>query len=76
MWSITGQDETEVLFKITCPSGAVVDIIIEARLYEANDAVAGGDAPTGATPGVLYGNYLDGLTSGLLTPQNGNVPLP
>jgi hypothetical protein len=74
-WSLTGSNETEVLFKLVYPSYAVVDIIISARLFELETPVAG-DAPAGATAGTLYENFLDGITSGMLTPLNGGLVLP
>jgi hypothetical protein len=57
----------EVLFALTVPANTVIDVRMDLRLVEA-EAPTAGDVPTGATLGQLYGNYLDGLSSGKLTP--------
>jgi hypothetical protein len=73
-WSISGFLETDVLFVLTAPPNSIVDVTLEVRLVE-SEAPVSGDIPAGATVGQLYGNYLDGLASGLLSPL-GYVALP
>jgi len=74
-WSITGQNESEILFNLTFPTNTIVDIEFDARLFE-TEAVAAGDVPAGASAGKLYANYLDGLSGNLLVPLVGNTTLP
>lgn len=71
-WSISGSDETDTLFAITCGAGSVVDVHLVAKLpdFEAGTL---GDAPTGASTGTLYFNYLDGISSAGITPIGGSV---
>jgi len=75
-WCISGTStESEILFYVTVPAVAsVVDVVVSFRLYGLDDTASGGDAPAGAVAGTLYGNYLDGLSSGHLSPLN-NVPV-
>jgi hypothetical protein len=73
-WSISGFLETDVLFNLTAPPNSVIDVTVEIRFVEA-EAPTAGDVPAGAIIGQLYGNYLDGLASGLLAPA-GYVALP
>lgn len=76
-WSISGSNENEVLFYITAPQYAVVDVVIQMRLQDDDGAVAGQNG-TGAasTVGVIYCNYLDGFTNKELQPTMGNPTLP
>jgi hypothetical protein len=55
-------------------ANSVIDITLELRFVETESPTAG-DVPTGATIGQLYGDYLDGLTSGKLAPE-GYIALP
>lgn len=67
-WSTSGVNESEDLFLITLPVGGVVDVFLLCSLFD-NEAPVAGDAPTGATAGKQYGNYLDGLSGGTLLPE-------
>jgi hypothetical protein len=66
-WSMSGQDEGDPLFALTFPADTIIDIEVDVRLVE-NEAPTAGEIPAGATIGKLYGSYLDGLASGLLSP--------
>jgi hypothetical protein len=66
-WSISGQLESDVLFALTFPANTIVDVTVSARLVEQESPTAG-DIPAGASLGQLYGDYLDGITSSILSP--------
>jgi hypothetical protein len=67
-WSMSGSNEADPLFTLVLPADSVIDVICDVRLVELEAATAVTAEPTGATAGTIYGNYLDGLTSGKLTP--------
>lgn len=73
-WSMSGQNEADNLFGLSLPADSVVDVTLELRLVE-TEAPTAGDVPAGAALGQLYGDYLDGLSSGKLAPV-GYTPLP
>lgn len=73
-WSMNGNQETDPLFTLGLPSNSTIDIAVELRLVEGEGPTAG-DIPAGASVGQLYGDYLDGLASGKLTPV-GYIALP
>jgi len=73
-WSISGQQESDDLFTLTLPVNSTVDVTLAVRIVE-QDGPTAGDVPAGATVGRIYGDYLDGLTSGKLTPV-GYIALP
>jgi len=66
-WSMSGNQETDVLFELTFPIDTIVDVMVEIRLVE-NESPVAGDIPVGASLGQIYGDYLDGIASGLLAP--------
>jgi hypothetical protein len=73
-WSMSGQQEADDLFVLVIPVNTTIDVTMALRFVE-NEAPTEGDAPTGATVGRLYGDYLDGLVSGMLAPV-GYIALP
>jgi hypothetical protein len=73
-WSITGMSESDVLFLLSLPANSVIDVVADVRQIE-NEGPTAGDVPAGATVGAIYGDYLDGLVSGKLSPV-GLSPLP
>jgi len=76
-WSISGSNESEVLFNITAPIGAVVDVSLSLRLADDEAAVQGEDGTAaGSIAGRVYFNYLDGFVSKMLTPVGGVRVLP
>jgi len=76
-WSIYNQNEAEVLFEVTAPQGAIIDIVVNFKLQDDEGAMAA-PAGTGAgsTVGVIYAGYLDGFASKQLSPISGNPTLP
>jgi hypothetical protein len=64
---MSGFSETDVLFNLTLPVNSVIDITVDMRMVEQENPVAG-DIPAGAALGQVYGDYLDGIASGGLTP--------
>jgi len=66
-WSLSGQQETDNLMVLIFPADTIVDVSVQVRMVEQENPTAG-DVPVGASLGKLYGNYLDGLASGLLAP--------
>jgi len=73
-WSISGTSEADVIFKLFVSANTIIDVTMELRLVEQEAPVAG-EVPAGAVLGQVYGNYLDGLASGQLTPL-GFSPVP
>lgn len=71
-WSLSGNQETDPLFNMSYPANTYVDVIADLRFVEQEGPTAG-DVPAGAVLGTLYGNYLDGITTGLLAPVGYNV---
>jgi hypothetical protein len=71
---MSGNQEADVLFNLILVANTVIDIMVEIRQVE-NEAPTAGDVPAGAVLGQLYGGYLDGITSGSLTPV-GYTPVP
>jgi len=71
---MNGSQETDDLFSVTTYNGSIIDLSVEVRLVE-SEAPTAGDVPAGATLGQIYGDYLDGIASGLLAPV-GLVVLP
>jgi len=69
-WSISGTNETEILLYITAPSGAVVDLRVNARVID-HEAATAAEAPAGGVLGQVVYNYLDGKASGKLQPSGG-----
>jgi len=77
LWSTNGQDENEVLFSISCPQYAIVDVTIVFRMIDSEGAIAG-ESGTGAgsVAGRIYLNYLDGFASKILAPISNGLTLP
>lgn len=73
-WSISGGSETDVLFKLYLMANSVIDVTCDCRNVD-DEAPTAGDVPAAASIGQLYGDYLDGLTSGKLLPV-GYIVLP
>jgi hypothetical protein len=73
-WSMSGQLESDPLFTMVLPANCVIDVSTEVRTVEQETPFAG-DIPAGATVGQFYGDYLDGITSGMLAPV-GLVTIP
>ncbi len=76
-WSISGSNESETLFKITCPTGSIIDVSLTCRLIDDESATAAENG-TGAasTVGTIYWNYLDGFASKAFAPVGGVTVLP
>jgi hypothetical protein len=66
-WCMSGFNETDDLFTLILPVDCVIDVTLDIRMVE-QEAPTQGDSGTGLTLGQLYGDYLDGVTSGKLTP--------
>jgi len=66
-WSMSGSLETDQLFSLILPANTIVDVTVDMRLVE-QEAPTAGDIPIGATPGTLYGNFLDGNVTAVLSP--------
>lgn len=66
-WSMSGQNETDDLFVLVLPVDCIIDVTVEVRVVE-TEAPTQGDNGTGLTLGQLYGDYLDGVASGKLSP--------
>lgn len=66
-WSMSGFNESDSLFTMVLPADCVIEVILDVRLVEQESPTLG-DPVTGATPGQLYGDYLDGSSSGKLAP--------
>jgi hypothetical protein len=73
-WSLSGTLETDPLFTIVVPTNSIIDVQVSVREID-TESPTGADVPAGATVGQVYGDYLDGLTSGKLAPV-GYTPLP
>jgi len=71
-WCLSGQQENDLLFELVLPANCVIDVTVELRFVEA-EAPTAGDVPAGAVLGTLYGDYLDGIGSGKLSPVGYNV---
>lgn len=71
-WSMSGSQETDVLFTIAVPANSVLDVIVEIRTVEQEAPVAG-DIPVGAVLGTTYGNYLDGIAGAAWAPVGWTV---
>lgn len=75
-WSISGQNESEVLMLITCPSASIIDVTVDIRLADNESAVSFAQA-TLASGQVGYGR-LDGTgtnaSSGVLPASGGVSP--
>jgi len=79
-WSMTGSNQTEVVFAIICPSGSVVDVDYSFRLQDTLFGAPLGAAVTlvGATVGTMYVSYLDFIAQGtmaVMTPTGENYIL-
>lgn len=76
-WSISGSNETENLFTISCPMYTTIDIACSVRLAD-NEAAVAAESGTaaGATVGRVYWNYLDGFASKQCAPRGGVTILP
>jgi len=72
-WTVSGSNETEILFYIKMSQYSTVDVHLTCHLSD-NETATTGDVPIGATLGTFYFNYLDGISSGHLAPV-GNVNL-
>jgi hypothetical protein len=76
-WSISGQNETEVLLVLTIPAGSIIDLDLSIRLADNEAAVlAESGTAAAATAGEVYWNYLDGFASKKLMPAGGVTVLP
>jgi len=73
-WSINGMNESDQMFELFIAANSVVDVTLELRMLE-NESPTAGDIPAGAALGQQYGDYLDGLASGKLSPL-GFIVLP
>jgi len=66
-WSITGSNESEVLFEIEVPAGTIIDVKAAIRFID-DEAGVSAEAGAAATLGTVYYNYLDGFASKKLAP--------
>jgi len=63
-WSLTGSNESEVLFTLVAtPSGCVIDVFLDIILFDGESSVTITTTASGTT-GQLYMGYLDGPISG------------
>jgi hypothetical protein len=78
LWSINQQNEAEVVFRISAPAGAIVDLQLKIRFQDNEGAQTAENGTGGAsTVGVIYLNYMDGFTSKLFIPYDmANPTLP
>ncbi len=60
-WSITGQNESEILMNITAPTGAVIDVWVSSVLFDGETPVLIATTAALYTVGQLYAGYLDGV---------------
>lgn len=76
-WSISGNNETEVLFKVSGPVGTIIDVDCSIRFADDEAAVQGENGTAlGSLAGTVYWNYLDGFASKKLIPTGGVTVLP
>jgi len=76
-WSISGTSETDVLCKLSGPTGTIVDVDLSLRFADDEAAVAGeSGTAAGSIAGTVYWNYLDGFASKKLAPVGGVTVLP
>ncbi len=68
-WSITGQNETEVIAILSYVTNAVIDITYEAVLQNGETPTSVTTTANGTT-GTVYMTYLDGVTKTDLIPQS------
>jgi hypothetical protein len=73
-WCMNGFNETDDLFTLILAANCVIDVVCECRVVE-QEAPTPGDGGSGLTNGQLYGDYLDGFTSGKLAPVGYTVIL-
>jgi len=66
-WSMSGSQEADPLFSLSLPVGSVIDITTSIRFVD-NEAAVNEGGIVGALVGTVYYNYLDGVTSGMLSP--------
>lgn len=66
-WSMSGQLESDQLFTITVPANSIIEVTCDCRQVETESPTAG-EVPVGASLGQVYGDYLDGISSGKLAP--------
>jgi len=66
-WCMSGQQESDGLFTLNLPANSTIDVILDVRFVETENPTAG-DIPAGAGIGQLYGDYLDGISSGKVIP--------
>lgn len=76
-WSISGVNESEVLFKIFTLVNSIVDITVSIRFAD-DEAAVSAENGTGAasTVGKVYFNYLDGFASKHYQASGGVTVLP
>lgn len=67
-WSLTGQNESEVLFQLSSSSGNIVDIVLDVILFDGESQVNVTTSASG-NAGTLYMGYLSG-------PGNANGFMP
>jgi len=75
MWMQSGSsdaDSTATVLAVGGPLGAFLDVTFSCKLVD-DESPFGAEAPSGATVGKVYYNYLDGLSSGVLFPSGVNV---
>jgi hypothetical protein len=70
-WSLTGINESEVVFIITVPAGAVVDITYEA-VFQTGEAATAVTTTSAGTAGQVFMTYLGGATTTTFQPVSYN----
>lgn len=76
-WTLSGNNETETLARLSGSAGTVIDVEVSIRLSD-DESAAAGENGTGAASavGTVYWNYLDGFASKMLAPTGGVTVLP
>jgi hypothetical protein len=74
MWGLSGSDEADIAFNLTCPVGAVIDVDVTFKLVDHEPQQTTGEAYIGETIGVVYYNYLDGYATKMLLAAGGVRP--
>lgn len=71
LWSIGGSNESDVVFSVTAPQGAIIDVELAVRLIDRESATTVGDTLSGVVLGTVYYGRLDGNASGVLLAGGG-----
>jgi hypothetical protein len=62
-WSLSGSNESDVLFSISCPSSSIIDVTVQLIVMDGSNARIATTSASGTT-GFVYATPLDGPRSG------------